>query len=86
MSAQQEMSLPGNIVLRNCMEICDVRAVAPNMILHADGQYWCIKTNQELDEIMKDKNLINFIRAQRLSRLSHIERMQGMRTVKAIYS
>jgi hypothetical protein len=38
---------------------------------------WGIKTNQELDEIIKHKNIINFIRAQRLSWLSHIERMQG---------
>ena len=44
-----------------------------------------IKTNQELDEIIKRKNIINFIRAQRLSWLGHIERMQGTRMVKAIY-
>ena len=47
---------------------------------------WRIKTNQELDEIIKRKNIINFIRAQRLSWLCHIERMQGTRMVKAIYS
>ena len=47
---------------------------------------WRIKTNQELDEIIKRKNIINFIRAQRLSWLGHIERMQGTRMVKAIYS
>jgi len=33
---------------------------------------WRIKTNQELDEIIKLKNIINFIRAQRLSWLGHI--------------
>jgi hypothetical protein len=47
---------------------------------------WRIKTNQELDEIIKHKNIINCIRAQRLSWLGHIERMQGTRMVKAIYS
>jgi len=46
---------------------------------------WRIKTNQELDEIIKHKNVINFIRAQRLSWLGHVERMQGTRMVKAIY-
>jgi hypothetical protein len=47
---------------------------------------WRIKPNQELDEIIKHKNIINFIRAQRLSWLGHSERMQGTRMVKAIYS
>jgi hypothetical protein len=47
---------------------------------------WRLKTNQELDEIIKRKNIINFIRTQRLSWLGHIERMQGTRMVKAIYS
>ena len=35
---------------------------------------WRIKINQELNEIIKRKNIINFIRAQRLSWLGHIER------------
>ena len=43
------------------------------------------KTNQELDKIIKHKNIINFIRAQRLGWLGHIERTQGRRMVKAIY-
>ena len=47
---------------------------------------WRIKTNQELDKIIKHKNITNFIRAQRLGWLGHIERMQGTRMVKAIYS
>jgi len=51
-----------------------------------ENDIWRIKTNQELDEIIKHKNIINFIRAQRLSWHGHIERMQGTRMVKAIYS
>ena len=35
------------------------------------------KTNQELDKIIKHKNIINFARAQRLGWYGHIERMQG---------
>ena len=46
---------------------------------------WRIKTNQELDETIKHKNIINFIRAQRLSWFGHIERMQGTRMITAIY-
>jgi hypothetical protein len=47
---------------------------------------WRIKTNQEVDEIIKRKNRIIFIRVQRLSSLGDIERMSGTRMVKAIYS
>jgi hypothetical protein len=50
-----------------------------------ENSIWRIKTNQKLDEIIKRGNIINFIRAQRLSWLGHIERMQGTRMVKAIY-
>jgi hypothetical protein len=37
-------------------------------------------------KIIKRKNIIYIIQAQRLSWLGHIERMQGTRMVKAIYS
>jgi hypothetical protein len=47
---------------------------------------WRIQTNQELDKIIKHKNIINFIRAQRLGWLGHIERMQETRIVKAMHS
>ena len=45
-----------------------------------------IKTHQELDKIIKHKNIINFARAQRLGWYGHIERMQETRMVKAIHS
>jgi hypothetical protein len=47
---------------------------------------WRIKNNQELDKIIKHKNIINFIRAQRLGWLGHIEMIQETRMVKAIHS
>ena len=46
---------------------------------------WRIKTNQELDKPIKQKNIINFARAQRLGWYGHIERMQETRMVKAIH-
>ena len=45
---------------------------------------WRIKTNQELDKLIKHKNIINFARVQRLGWYGHIERMQETRMVKAI--
>ena len=44
---------------------------------------WGIKTNQELDKIIKHKN---FARAQRLGWYGHVERMQETRMIKAIHS
>jgi hypothetical protein len=45
-----------------------------------------VRTNQELDKIIKHKNIINFIRAQRLRWIGHIERMQETRMVKIMHS
>jgi hypothetical protein len=51
-----------------------------------ENGFWRIKTNQELDKIIKHKNVINFARAQRLGWLGHIERMPETRMVKTIHS
>ena len=40
----------------------------------ADG-IWRIKTNKELDELIKHRNIINCVKAQRLSWFGHINRM-----------
>jgi len=47
---------------------------------------WRIKTNQELDKIMKHKNIIKFATAQRLGLYGRIERMQETRMIKAVHS
>jgi len=47
---------------------------------------WRIKTNEEVDKLIKHENIINFARAQRLGWYGHIERMQGTRMVKAIHA
>jgi len=47
---------------------------------------WRIKTNQELDKLIKHKDIIDFARAQRLGWYGHIERMQETRMVEATYS
>jgi hypothetical protein len=51
---------------------------------------WRIKTNDELenqnkdelDELIRHKNIINYIKAQRLSWFGHLQRMPEERTVK----
>ena len=51
-----------------------------------ENSIWRIETNQELDKIIKPKNIINFIRAQRLGWLGPIERKQEIRMFKTIHS
>jgi hypothetical protein len=45
---------------------------------------WRIKANEGLDKLIEHKNIIHFIKAQRLRRLSHVERMPEDRDVKKI--
>ena len=49
-----------------------------------ENPIWRIKTNEELDKLIKHKNIVNCIKAQRLSWFGHVERMPDTRTVKKI--
>ena len=51
-----------------------------------ENQIWRVKTNEELDKLIKHKNIINYIIAQRLSWFGHIQRMPDTRTVKKIFN
>jgi hypothetical protein len=46
---------------------------------------WRIKINKELDELIKHQNIINCVKAQRLSWFGHINRMPETSIVKKIY-
>ena len=46
---------------------------------------WRIKTLDELDELIRNKNIINYIKAQRLSWFGHLHRMPEKRMVKKVY-
>jgi hypothetical protein len=43
---------------------------------------WSIKTNKELDELIKHWNITNYVKAQRLSWFGHINRMPETSIVK----
>jgi len=47
---------------------------------------WGVKTNEELDKLIKHKNIINYIKAQRLSWFGHVQRMPDTGTVKKIFN
>ena len=40
-----------------------------------DNGNWRIKINKELDELIKHRNIINYVKAQRLSLVGHVNRM-----------
>jgi hypothetical protein len=46
---------------------------------------WRIKTHEELDNLIEHKNIIHFIKAQRLRWYGHVERMPEERDFKKIY-
>jgi hypothetical protein len=45
-----------------------------------------IQTHEELDKLIKHKNVINYIKAQRLSWFGHVKRMSDTRTVKKTFN
>ena len=46
---------------------------------------WRIETNKELDELIKHRNIINYVKAQRLSWFGHINRMPESSIIKRIH-
>jgi len=46
--------------------------------------YWRIKTNQEINDILKEQNIIGFIKEQRLNWLGHVEGMAKDNIVQKI--
>jgi len=49
--------------------------ILPTVTKRTNDGYWRIKTNQEINDILKGKNIIGFIKKQRLNWLGHVERM-----------
>jgi len=50
-----------------------------------DNGNWRIKTNKELDELIKHRNIINYVKAQRLSWFGQMNRMPETSIVNKIY-
>jgi len=51
-----------------------------------ENQIWRVKTNEDLDKLIKHKNVINYIKAQRLSWFGHVQRMPAARAVEKIFN
>jgi hypothetical protein len=52
--------------------------------IRTDDGYWRIKTNQEINDLLKGQNIIRFIKKQRLNWLGHVERMTEDNNVQKI--
>jgi hypothetical protein len=50
-----------------------------------DNVIWRIKTNKKLDELTKHRNIINYVKAQRLSWFGHTNRMSETSIVRKTY-
>ena len=50
-----------------------------------ENQIWRIKKNEELDKLIKHKNIVNYIRAQRLSWFGHVQRIPETGAAKKIF-
>jgi hypothetical protein len=51
-----------------------------------ENQTMRIKTNEEIDKLIKHKNIVNYIKAQRISWFGHVQRMSDTTTVKKIFN
>jgi hypothetical protein len=52
---------------------------------YEDGE-WKIRTNRELEELNKGKNIVKWIKGQRISWLGHLKRMEEDRMPKKIFT
>ena len=50
-----------------------------------ENQIWRIKNNKELDKLIKHENIVNYIKAQRLSWFGHVQRMPETGAAKKIF-
>jgi len=51
-----------------------------------ENEIWRVKTNEELDKLIKRKNKINHMKAQRLNWFGYLQRMPDNRTVMKIFN
>jgi hypothetical protein len=65
---------------------------SPSNVIHTgifgfakENQSWRVKTNEELDNLIRHKNIVNHIKVQILSWFGHTQRMPDTRTAKKLF-
>ena len=77
------MGLKGTV--ENKLMVFERKVLRKIFVPTRDGT-WRIKTHDELDELIRHKNIINHIKAQRLSWFGHLQRMPEERMVRKYIS
>jgi len=80
--AAETWVLKGNIIQK--LLVFERKIVRGIFELTKDNQIWRIKNNEELDKLIKHENIVNYIKAQRLSWFGHVQRMPETRAAKKI--
>jgi len=79
-SGRSENLVPTGIRSRSVQPV--VSRQRPSNVAKERDSTWRVKTNDELDELIRHKNIINHTKAQRLSWFDHLHRMPEQRMVK----
>jgi hypothetical protein len=48
------------------------------------GRKWRIRNNEEMDNIIRKKDIVRFVKAKRISWVGHVERMEKSRVTKRV--
>jgi hypothetical protein len=48
------------------------------------GREWRIRNNEEIDNIIRKKDVVRFVKARRISWIGHVERMEDSRMPKRV--
>jgi CRISPR/Cas system CMR-associated protein Cmr3 (group 5 of RAMP superfamily) len=48
------------------------------------GREWTIRNNEEIDNIIRKKDIVRFVKTRRISWVSHVERMEDSRMPKRV--